>query len=85
MRRYNVYINHITIVLQFVHFNYCYYRAKSTSMTSGFDTVRESLFTPSSGDRPDVPNLVILITDANADTDEEKTITAAEQLKGIMI
>jgi len=54
-------------------------------MTSGFDTVRESLFTPSSGDRPDVPNLVILITDANADTDEEKTITAAEQLKCIMI
>lgn len=36
----------------------------------------------SAGYRRDVPNLVVLITDANADTDIIETIPAAEKLKG---
>lgn len=40
------------------------------------------MFVDSAGARRDVPNVVFLITDSNADTDITETIKAAEQLKG---
>ncbi|XP_052813420.1 uncharacterized protein LOC128240703 isoform X10 [Mya arenaria] len=57
------------------------YRSKTSSIASGFDTVRTSLFTRTGGEREPAPNLVILITDSNADTDVDQTITAVERMK----
>ncbi|KAH3749756.1 hypothetical protein DPMN_184267 [Dreissena polymorpha] len=55
---------------------------KPANFASGFDTVRTSLFTESRGDRAEVPNLIILITDANSNEDVGGTITAVEKAKG---
>ncbi|WAR09788.1 CO6A6-like protein, partial [Mya arenaria] len=52
------------------------YRSKRSSIASGFYTVRTSLFTRTGGARDLAPDLVILITDSNADTDVDQTITA---------
>ncbi|XP_052237723.1 collagen alpha-6(VI) chain-like [Dreissena polymorpha] len=57
------------------------YRSKPANFASGFDTVRTSLFTESRGDRAEVPNLIILITDANSNEDVGGTITAVEKAK----
>jgi len=49
------------------------------------ETVRTQLFSSSGGGRDGTPKLVVLVTDANADTDVDQTLTAAETLKGIAI
>ena len=60
------------------------FRAKSASTADGLAVTRKQLYTDRAGERRDKPNLLILITDSNADVDEAKTITSAEKLKGIL-
>ncbi|XP_041374199.1 uncharacterized protein LOC121387240 [Gigantopelta aegis] len=57
------------------------YRSSSVNAASGFDTVRRQMFTADAGDRADVPNAVIVVTDANANIDVSRTIQAAEDLR----
>jgi hypothetical protein len=59
-----------------------YHRSKAASITAGLEIVKTSLLVDSAGVRRNVPNLVILITDSNADTEVSRTIQAAEKLKG---
>ena len=56
-------------------------RAKDSSVSVGLDTVRQNIFTPSQGDRPDAPNVVIVITDADATEHVQEIPTAAQMLK----
>ena len=55
--------------------------SSDANLANGMDTVREELFTPSGGDRPDVPNAVIVVTDADSNLDQDKIAAAAEKLK----
>ncbi|WAR09888.1 COCA1-like protein [Mya arenaria] len=55
------------------------YRSKTSSIASGFDTVRTSLFTRTGGEREPAPNLVILITDSNADTDDASELEGHDE------
>lgn len=57
------------------------YRSASASAAAGLDIVRDSMFTMDNGDRVDVPNVVIVLTDANSDVDVTDTISAAQQLR----
>ena len=56
-------------------------RAKDASLTVGMDTVREDIFTPEQGDRPEAPNVVIVLTDADATEDVPEIPTAADMLQ----
>ena len=51
------------------------------NIAKGMDTVREKLFTPSGGDRPDVPNAVIVVTDDDSNLDVDQIGPAAQKLK----
>ena len=57
------------------------YKSRFASLANGLDTVREKILTDVAGDRPDVPDLVIIVTDDIANTDVGETIEAAEKLK----
>ena len=57
-------------------------RVRAANAADGFDTVRRQIFTPRAGERRDAPNLIILITDSNANVDAHRTIQAVERLKG---
>ncbi|GFR78012.1 collagen alpha-3(VI) chain [Elysia marginata] len=56
-------------------------KSPDANIAKGMDTVREKLFTPEGGDRPDVPNAVIVVTDADSNLDEDKIAPAAQKLK----
>ena len=56
-------------------------KSSDANLANGMDTVREELFTPSGGDRPDVPNAVIVVTDADSNIDQDKIAPAADKLK----
>lgn len=59
-------------------------RSKLSSAAAGFDAVREQILIGNpTGERPNAPDLVIMITDSNPDTDVSKTLAAAQQLKGM--
>ena len=57
------------------------YKSRFASLAEGLDTVRDKILVEFSGDRPDVPDLVVIVTDAIANTDVGRTIEAAEKLK----
>lgn len=56
-------------------------RSAAASAASGLDFVRESMMTEDNGDRPDVPNAVVVITDSNSDVDVANTVYAAQNLR----
>lgn len=56
-------------------------RSKRGSVASGLQVLRTQLFTAASGDRPDVPNVVILITDANSNHEVNKIQAEAQKIK----
>ena len=56
-------------------------RAKFSSIANGLDIVRENILVDPSGYRRDVPNLVVIVTDAVSNVDVGRTIEAAEKLK----
>ncbi|KAL3854733.1 hypothetical protein ACJMK2_013983 [Sinanodonta woodiana] len=57
------------------------YKAKAANTAAGLDFLRTDAFVGKAGDRPNVPNAVIIITDANSNVDQADAITAAEALK----
>ena len=56
-------------------------KAKFSSVAEGLDTVREKILVDASGYRSDVPNLVVIVTDAVSNRDVGRTIKAVEKLK----
>lgn len=59
-----------------------YYFGSYTNTQDGLNVAREVIFRPA-GDRADVPNLVIVLTDGESNLDEEKLPTEAARLKDI--
>ena len=57
------------------------YKSRFASVAEGLDVVREKILLDLSGDRPDVPDLLVIVTDSIANTDVGRTIEAAEKLK----
>ncbi|KAK3599021.1 hypothetical protein CHS0354_012500 [Potamilus streckersoni] len=57
------------------------YKAKAANTAAGLDFLRTDMFVEKAGDRPNVPNAVIIITDSNSNIDQADAITAAEALK----
>ncbi|KAK3083543.1 hypothetical protein FSP39_025167 [Pinctada imbricata] len=53
----------------------------STHTAEALRMAREQVFTGSGGDRPDVPNVVIIVTDGESNINNEQTIPEARQLK----
>ncbi|GFR78016.1 collagen alpha-3(VI) chain [Elysia marginata] len=52
-----------------------------SNLASGMDVVRENLFTPDAGDREDVPNAVIVVTDSDSTSDVDRIPESARKLK----
>ena len=63
--------------------NMAFKKARFASVAEGLDTVREKLLVNSAGYRSDVPNLVVIVTDAISNVDVDRTIEAAEKLKAV--
>ena len=55
--------------------------SSDANIASGMDIVRQQLFTPFGGDRPDVPNAVILVTDADANINTDQIAYSAQRLR----
>ena len=58
-----------------------YNEGPSTNLAAALRVTRESIFVSSNGDRPDAPNIVIVLTDGNPNVDKEQTIPQAELLR----
>ena len=56
-------------------------QSSDANIASGMDVVRQRLFTPAGGDRPDAPNAVIVITDADSYLDRNRISSSAESLR----
>ncbi|XP_059165058.1 von Willebrand factor D and EGF domain-containing protein-like isoform X2 [Physella acuta] len=58
-----------------------------TNTADGLRTMRTTMFSPAHGDRPNVPNIAVVITDGQSNTNRERTIPEAEAAKdqGIQI
>ena len=56
------------------------YPGANTNTSGGIYRARADLFNPNRGDRPNVPNLAIIITDGKSTFDNEKTIPFAKDL-----
>ena len=56
--------------------------ADATNIAGALNYARSVLFTPFRGDRHGVQNLVILLTDGDANRDERLTVSSAQQLHG---
>ncbi|RUS89035.1 hypothetical protein EGW08_003206, partial [Elysia chlorotica] len=54
--------------------------SRDANLARGIDTLRQKMFTPSGGDRPDVPNAVIVVTDADASQDVGQIEPATQKL-----
>ena len=52
----------------------------STNLRAGFDFIRNNIFQRVNGDRPEAPNILVVITDGFAD-DRENALLAANRLK----
>ena len=63
------------------------YRFGSTNTADALETMWSEMYTPQNGDRPDVPNVAIVITDGVSNINSRRTIPEAEQAraKGIHI
>ena len=57
------------------------YPGANTNTSGGLYRARVDLFNPTNGDRPNVPNLAIIITDGKSTFDNDKTIPIAEDLR----
>lgn len=57
------------------------YPGANTNTSGGIYRARTDLFNVNNGDRPNVPNLAIIITDGKSTFDNEKTIPYAEDLR----
>jgi len=47
-------------------------------------TLRENVFNPANGDRPDFPNIAIVITDGQSNRNESGTQPAAQLLRNVV-
>lgn len=56
-------------------------RARTGSVAAGLNFLRSNLFTSAAGDRPDVPNMIIVVTDANSNLDTNRIQREADSLK----
>ncbi|KAL8564100.1 hypothetical protein ACOMHN_034577 [Nucella lapillus] len=56
-------------------------RSASASASAGLQLLTSGMFRPDQGDRPDAPNVVIVLTDANSDVGVSSTARAAQSLK----
>ena len=74
-----------TLVAAFV--DVIYYQADHTNLAEGLRLTREHIFDPANGDRPDAPNIAIVVTDGESNVGEENTIPQAEMLKnhGVLV
>ena len=63
------------------------YRFGSTNTADALETMWSEMYTPQNGDRPDIPNVAIVITDGVSNINSRRTIPEAEQAraKGIHI
>lgn len=52
-----------------------------TNTPAGLEIVRDALFTAAKGDRPGVPNVLVVMTDGYSNVNEERTPVDAEQLR----
>ena len=57
------------------------YPGANTNTSGGLYIARSQLFNANNGDRPNVPNLAIVITDGKSTFDNDRTIPIAEDLK----
>ena len=57
------------------------YPGRNTNTSGGLYVARSQLFTGKDGDRPDVPNIAIVITDGKSTFDSQKTLPVAEDLR----
>ena len=57
------------------------YPGANTNTSGGLYRARVDLFNANNGDRPNVPNLAIIITDGKSTFDNDKTIPIAEDLR----
>ena len=57
------------------------YEYGSTNTYGGLNTMRTQMFLPETGDRPDVDNVVILITDGVSNINARRTIPEAEKAR----
>ncbi|XP_012943791.1 collagen alpha-6(VI) chain-like [Aplysia californica] len=57
------------------------YRSKVGSVAKGLDLVRGKILSKAGGDRPDVPNVVVLLTDAKSTVDEKKIKSSARKVR----
>ena len=55
--------------------------ARDANIAAGMDAVREKMFTAAGGDRPNVPNAVIVVTDSDSTMDVDKIATSAQRLR----
>lgn len=57
------------------------YRYGSTNTYGGLNYMRTKIFTSQNGDRDDVPNVAIILTDGLSNINSRKTITEAERAR----
>ena len=57
------------------------YPGANTNTSGGLYIARTQLFNPRNGDRPNVPNLAIVITDGKSTFDNDRTVPFAEDLR----
>ena len=58
------------------------YRGGSTNTATALDFLRTTMFSVQTGDRPDVPNVAVLLTDGSSN-DRKATIEAALKVKKV--
>ncbi|XP_076459446.1 LOW QUALITY PROTEIN: uncharacterized protein LOC143292771 [Babylonia areolata] len=56
-------------------------RSASAAASTGLQLLSSTMFTPDHGDRPGVPNVVIVLTDASSDVGAARTARAAQRLR----
>jgi Mg-chelatase subunit ChlD len=57
------------------------YTHGSTNTADALKTMRTEMFTPANGDRPDIPNVAIVVTDGVSNINSRRTIPEAEQAR----
>lgn len=57
------------------------FKSSSASLAAGINVVRDQMFENSAGDRPDIPNGVIVITDSNSNINVNGISEASSELK----
>ena len=57
------------------------YRYGSTNTADALQTMRTEMFTRQNGDRPDVPNICVIVTDGVSNINSRRTIPEAEQAR----